>query len=206
MTPSLSSTPLLLFFICPAITLWECAKKAGDEKSAFWQQCQWMKLRLDWTTLFFFPPSSIFFYLSSSPPFLCLIWFWCFFSFFLLSVHHLLCSFSIPPLQREGSTSGPIPVRIWCWWAELGKVASVARGSETCASKFPWVRERVYYSSGNLCVKVTEAIWVFMVIGHPFFAPYMGVTFICINVFSLNSDSVVGAACGLCDLINKISF
>lgn len=77
------------------------------KKSAFWQQCQWMKLRLDWTTLFFFPPSSIFFYLSSSPPFLCLIWFWCFFSFFLLSVHHLLCSFSIPPLQREGSTSGP---------------------------------------------------------------------------------------------------
>lgn len=161
-----------------------------------------------WTEplFFFFPHPQFFFYLSSSPPFLCLIWFWCFFSFFLLSVHHLLCSFSIPPLQREGSTSGPIPVRIWCWWAELGKVASVARGSETCASKFPWVRERVYYSSGNLCVKVTEAIWVFMVIGHPFFAPYMGVTFICINVFSLNSDSVVGAACGLCDLINKISF
>lgn len=206
MTPSLSSTPLLLFFICPAITLWECANKAGDEKKCFLTAVPVDETQAGLNHSFFFSPILNFFYLSSSPPFLCLIWFWCFFSFFLLSVHHLLCSFSIPPLQREGSTSGPIPVRIWCWWAKLGKVASVARGSETCASKFPWVRERVYYSSGNLCVKVTEAIWVFIVIGHPFFAPYMGVTFICINVFSLNSDSVVGAACGLCDLINKISF
>lgn len=164
-----------------------------------------MKLRLDWTTLFFSPILNFFTSLHH-PLFSVSFDSGVSFPFFLLSVHHLLCSFSIPPLQREGSTSGPIPVRIWCWWAELGKVASVARGSETCASKFPWVRECVYYSSGNLCVKVTEAIWVFIVIGHPFFAPYMGVTFICINVFSLNSDSVVEAACGLCDLINKISF
>lgn len=96
-------------------------------------------------------------------------------SFFFYSQFTIFCVVSQFHLFKgRDQHLAPIPVRIWCWWAELGKVASAARGSETCASKFPWVRECVSYSSGNLCVKVTEAISVFIFIGHPFFCTLHG--------------------------------
>lgn len=67
MTPSLSSTPLLLFFICPAITLWECAKKAGDEK-----KCFLTAVPVDETQAglnhSFFPPHPQFFFTSLHHP------------------------------------------------------------------------------------------------------------------------------------------
>lgn len=167
-----------------------------------------MKLRLDWATLF--SPHPQFFYLSSSPPFLCLISFWCFFSslvFFLLSVHHLLCSFSIPPLQREGSTSGPNSSQDLVLMGRVGESSECGqREGDTCRQISLSQRMRVLLQWESVC-QGHQGYLSFYCYWPPFyFAPYMGVTFICMNVFSLNSDSAVRAACGLCDLINKISF
>lgn len=84
-------------------------------------------------------PHTILFPFNSPPP--------------ALSIYHFHVTSS-----KGGSGRHSAPARIGCWEGELGKVASVARASETCASKVPLARQMSVADTER--VALCESRWV----------------------------------------------